>query len=264
MSAFAHDSIVEALLRTTPEATHDPRLDRALAVHRDTVRHALITALRETFPAVRLAVGEDYFDALAAEFVAAQPPHSPVLQEYGDGFASFVAGFPPLHDWPWLADLARIDWARREAYHAADAEPMTWSDLLALDPSTLLATRLELHPALRVLDSPHPLASLWFAHQQDDADGDAPVEVAWNAEACLVWRKGERVQVRRASAHESTALRALSDGRSLLLALWQGDDGAIEPTRTVRWLQQLIDDRLIVAAHSPAVHGTHPIANVPE
>jgi hypothetical protein len=263
MNAPSNAQLVDALLRAEPiplspldpvsGAPDDPRLARAFAVHRNTVRHGLIGALRETFPAVRVAVGEDYFDALAAEFVASHPPRSPVLQEYGGDFASFVAGFPPLQDWPWLTDLARIDWARREAYHAADAEPTTLSQWLAQDPATLLAVRVELHPSLRLLASPHPLASLWFAHRPDDADATT-VDVVWNPEACRIWRDGERVRVERIDADEHAVLRALSEGRSLLLALWKGYDGAIEQERVVQLLQRFIDDRLIVAIHEPAIH----------
>lgn len=269
MSALSNACIVEALLRaeTIPPPSVDLRLERAIEVHRNTVRHALLAALRETFPAVRVAVDEDYFDALAAEFVAAHPPRSPVMQEYGGDFASFIDDFVPLQDWPWLADLARIDWARREAYHAADADPMAASELLALDPAALLAMRLELHPSLRLLESPHPLASLWFAHQQDDADDGAAAasaEIAWQAEACRVWRMDERVRVRRVSTREAAVLRALIDGRSLLCALWDGHAGEIDQAGTIQWFRQLIDDRLIVAMHPPAIHDTPLFANDPE
>lgn len=274
MNALPQARIVEALLRTTFEessaadAIPDPRLRRALAVHRGTVRHALIEALREAFPAVRAAVGEEYFRALAAEFVARHPPRSPVLQEYGDGFAHFAAGFPPLRDWPWLADLARIDWARREAYHAADAAPMAILRWPAQDAAALLAMRFELHPSLRLLESPHPLASLWFAHQPDagdpgDGGGDASVDVVWTAEACRVWRIGERVHVERTTASEVALLRALAQGRSLLLALWDAFDGALDQARIAPLLQRLIDDRLIVAVHPLAANDARTQTDTP-
>lgn len=257
MNAMTPERIVEAMLHATPTASHDPRLERALSVHRNTVRHALIEALCAAFPAVRVAVGDEYFSALAVAFIAQHPPRTPVLQAYGDAFANFVAGFPPLADWPWLADLARIDWARREAYHAADADPMTLPQLLAQAPATLLAVRFELHPSLRLLASSHPLASLWFAHQtDDDGEGDSgpdTIDVVWNPEACRVWRVDERVRVARISVQELAVLRALSEGRSLLLALWRGYDGAIDQEAVVQLLQRLVDDRLIVAMHLPTI-----------
>jgi len=40
------------------------------------------------------------------------------LAEYGDGFADFLAGFAPAQSLPYLADVARLEWAINAAYHA--------------------------------------------------------------------------------------------------------------------------------------------------
>ena len=40
---------------------------------------------------------------------------------YGDGFPAFVASFPPAGAIPFLADVARLENAWVEAYHAAEA-----------------------------------------------------------------------------------------------------------------------------------------------
>jgi len=284
MKADARAAMIDGLLRTPSEAVavdsvpvsggtqpsaQDARTAHALLVHRQTVRHALIGAIRDAFPALELALGEDYIAALAGEFIATHPPRSPVLHEYGDALPAFVATFPPLQGWPWLADLARVDWARREAYHAADAAPLRDAQWHALDPETLLSARFELHPSLRLLTSDYPQASLWFLHQPADADtaGEALVEtIDWQPECCQIWRIDERVLVKRIDANTQRLLRGLSDGRSLLVALWSAFDEAIDHSRIADVLRQLIDDRLIVAMHASETHAaeTHtPETHVP-
>ena len=62
---------------------------------------------------------------MARAYALAEPPRSPVLMDYGAGFADFIAGFAPAASLPYLPDVARIERAWREAYHAADAEPLT-------------------------------------------------------------------------------------------------------------------------------------------
>jgi uncharacterized protein (UPF0276 family) len=79
---------------------------RRFDVHRNNVVTSLTAALAATFPVVLELVGADFFQAMAREFVRAAPPASPVLAEYGEAFADFVAGFrrrracPTSRTWP--------------------------------------------------------------------------------------------------------------------------------------------------------------------
>jgi len=91
------------------------------AVYRNNVVVSLVAALADTFPVVRELVGEEFFTAMARLYVAEQPPLSPVLAHYGDGFADWVVQFEPAAAVPCLADMARLERARVRAYHAADA-----------------------------------------------------------------------------------------------------------------------------------------------
>ncbi|WP_126444887.1 HvfC/BufC N-terminal domain-containing protein [Sulfuricystis multivorans] len=170
---------------------------KRFAVYRNNVLVGLIDALAETYPVVQALVGEEFFRAMAAEFVRASPPSSPVLAWYGAGFADFIAAFPPVAGLPYLADVARLEWLRVEAWHAADAEPLdrdTLSVLLA-DAEALPLTRFVLQPSLRVLRSPHPVVSLWAAHQVDDpAAALAKIDLA-RGEAAFLARPGLEVEI---------------------------------------------------------------------
>jgi hypothetical protein len=143
----------------------DPTL--RFAVYRNNVVSSLVAALADTFPVLRELVGADFFTAMARLYVAEQPPPSPVLAHYGDGFADWVAQFEPAAAVPYLADMARLERARVRAYHAADA-PVLGADAIAArlaDPARLPTARLQLHPSVTVLASPWAVVSLWAAHQ---------------------------------------------------------------------------------------------------
>ena len=103
------------------------RVERRFAVHRNTVAASLIEALQARFPVVQRLVGEDFFRAMARAFVALEPPSSPLLFLYGESFAAFIARFTPAAPLPYLADVARLEYARGLAYHAADREPLAAS-----------------------------------------------------------------------------------------------------------------------------------------
>ena len=173
--------------------------DKRFAVYRNNVIVGLVDALADSFPVTQALVGEEFFRAMAREFVRAQPPRSPVLALYGEGFAGFIEDFPPVAGLPYLADLARLEYLRVMAWHAADVDAVSPQRIGAVlaDPDGLPQARLTLHPALFVLPSAHAVVALWAAHQADSpAQALASVDPA-QAEAALLWRNGLEVEIRR-------------------------------------------------------------------
>lgn len=184
------------------------------AVYRNNVAASLVEALADTFPVTRELVGAPFFDAMARCFVAAQPPRSPVLTEYGGGFPGFVASFGPAKALVYLPDLARLELARVRAYHAADAaavEPTVLAAHLA-DHHHLPDTRLTLQPSLTVLRSDHAIVSLWTVHQGvgriEDVNPSQP-------ECALVLRVGDDVLVLSVTRGTAAFVASLRAGGSL-------------------------------------------------
>ncbi|MEG3191088.1 DNA-binding domain-containing protein [Lysobacter sp. D1-1-M9] len=202
---------------------------RRFAVHRNNISSALTDALAAGFPVTRALVGEAFFRAMARARIVRDPPRSPVLGEYGAGFAEFIEGFAPAASVPYLADIARLECLRVQAFHAADATALDSNAFAALlaDPARLTATRLRLHPAARWLCSPHAVRSIWNAHQhlEDTADADLSVLDPTRAEAVLVARPQLRVVTVPLPPGGADLLDALSTGHTL------GDAAAAASTR---------------------------------
>jgi len=211
------------------------------AVHRNNVVVSLVAALAETFPVVRELVGAEFFAAMAGLYVAEQPPASPVLAHYGDGFADWVARFEPAAALPWLADLARLERARVRAYHAADA-PVLGADAIALrlaDPSRLPQARLALQPSLCLVVSPYAIVSIWAAHQGQGRLEDVD---PGRGECALVLRVGDEVVVQAIAPAAATFCGRLLRGLSL------GEAAAIDAAHDLRAsLALLIGQGAIVA-----------------
>lgn len=162
------------------------------AVYRNNVVHSLVAVLADTFPVVRQLVGDEFFDAMARLYVVDHPPASPLMHRYGAGLPPWIADFEPATSLPYLSDIARLEWSRLCAFHAADARPIEADTLQALvqEPQRLAAQSLTLHASTAVLQSVHPIVSLWAAHQLDDAERDArlgTLDLA-SAESALVFR----------------------------------------------------------------------------
>lgn len=190
---------------------------RRFGVYRNNVIVSLTDALADSYPVVQALVGEEFFRAMAGEFVRRSPPRSPVLAWYGDGFADFVAGFAPVAGLPYLSDVARLEWLRVEAWHAADAVPLPMDELATLlaKEDSLPDTRFTLHPALRVTGSPHPVASLWAAHQDDDPAAILPGLNMTKAEAALLVRPSLDVEILPVAFETADFIRRLQSGATL-------------------------------------------------
>ncbi|MCA3572457.1 MAG: putative DNA-binding domain-containing protein [Aestuariivirga sp.] len=182
---------------------------RRLAVYQNNVAHSLIEALAARFPVIRRLVGSDFFAALARCYIEADGPRSPVLAEWGESFAEFLSTFPPLASYPYMADVARIEFARGRAFHAADALPIDPAWFSAQDP---WSARLDLHPSVHVLRLEHPAVSIWERNQP----GGEQVTLPAGGEIALILRdRSFDVPVRAISPGDAALIEALREGDSL-------------------------------------------------
>jgi hypothetical protein len=141
-----------------------------LRIYRHHVRHSLTTVLATTFPTVQALVGEEFFAALSRDFLERDLPRQPVLSEYGAGFADFIAGFEPARGLPYLADMARLDWALNLAFHTDPGARLDGAALEAIAPEHLTSLRVRLANGVSLLSSPFPLDRIWSASQPGAPD----------------------------------------------------------------------------------------------
>ncbi|WP_137110478.1 DNA-binding domain-containing protein [Rhodobacter sp. SY28-1] len=151
---------------------------RRFAVYRNNVALSLTRALEASFPTVRKLVGEAFFAALAGEFLRAHPPRSRMLMLYGAEMPAFLARFQPVAQLGYLPDVARLDQAVRESYHASDSRPLPEAEFQRLVGADIAGLRLRLAPSLRVVRSRWPVVSIWAANHEG---GPAPKAVAEDA-----------------------------------------------------------------------------------
>jgi hypothetical protein len=193
----AEDQFVAALTNPAlpvPQGLVSPRGttdQRRFAVYRNNVHVSLVGALAARFPVTRLVVGEDFFTGMARLYVGLHKPLSPVMLHYGDGFPAFIADFPPADGLPFLPDLARLELAWSEAYHAAEGAVLSPAELARIAPETLGCLVLVPAPSTRLVTSAYPVGSIWSAHQRTPF---TPPEAS-GAEHILLTRPGAEVRL---------------------------------------------------------------------
>jgi len=141
-----------------PEGLFSGSVDRAmlgLKAHANTISHARLVALEDTFPRLRQRIGTERFNTLSRDYVETPAAMASALPQIGRDFAAHIAaaGLDAAS-----LDLARIEWLWLESYHAAEAEALDMAAIAALDEAGLLDLLLRPHPALRTLRLSAPIA----------------------------------------------------------------------------------------------------------
>lgn len=184
------------------------------AVHRNNIVVSLVDTLADQFPVTLELVGAEFFRAMARAFVQQQPPRTRIIAFMGAPFADFITEFAPAASVPYLSDVARLEMARIQACHAADADTLTSDaiDRVMADPQRLAEQVVALHPSVHLLSSPHAIFSLWAAHQGalDIAEVDPDI-----AQHVLVFRDGLDVQALQITLGAYGFLTRLRSGHTL-------------------------------------------------
>lgn len=113
---------------------------------------------------------------------------------------------------PWLADVARIERAWLDAYHAADAEPLAPGLLASIPPERLAETAMTPHPTTRIVRSSYPAVSIFAANR---ANGPVGRITAADAEDALITRPALEVIVRTIPSGGAFFLTHLTMGEPL-------------------------------------------------
>ena len=202
------------LLAAEPDAAPaslEPQYRQRFRIYRNNLYHGLGETLGEAYPVVRRLVGNEFFMATARAFIAAHPPQEAILALYGEDFPAFLADFPPARTVPYLADMARLERARLEALHAADNLPLS-PEALAVSQTEFAAATLLPHPAMRIIASSYPIASLWRLNQASEVQ---PRQLEAVAETVMITRPALTVQMHLLTSAQAAFIRALADGKTV-------------------------------------------------
>lgn len=207
-----------------PGAADPHRLARRFALYRGNLTANWDKALASAYPVLKRLVGEEFFRALAREYGRATPLVDGDLNRFGGRLADFLDGFPPVADYPYMPDLARLEWALHRAHWGADTPALDLMEVARLDAERLDALRLRLRELCTLLRSPWAVFAIWQAHQlvhESQASPAWPTDLA-QPSWCLVCRPRWRAEVLPLSPGGFAALHAVADGAPLGAALEAG------------------------------------------
>ena len=209
LAAF-QQSFAAAILSGTPSG-----FDRwpGFAVYRNTSMVAAIDSLAASYSATRAILGDADFRELARAYFRDNPPATPVLAEYGAGFADWLEQRLPTDRQPNVADVARIDRMQTETHLAEEPDDACGIGAAAISEEAWMMVVAVLHPAARFRWFATPAPSVWLASR----DFAAPKEfaTAGTEEGILLTRPRGAVEALLIARAEHQLLMRLQRGESV-------------------------------------------------
>jgi len=194
----------------------------------------LLECMREEFPVLTHALGEETFDAFAVGYLQAYPSRSYTLFQLADNFPRYLAETRPdpaedgelLPGWPdFLIDLATLELTLSRVFDGPGVEGEALLDaeqLRKLSPESLLESRLVGVPCLQLLALKFPVHTYFTAVKQShDPEFPEPAET-WLA----VTRRNFVVRHYELSRPAFELLQALLGGATFAEAIERAAESA--------------------------------------
>lgn len=246
-----------------------------LAIYNYAYSARLVECLREEFPVLMHALGQELFDAFAVDYLQKYPSGSYTLMQLGSRFPRYLAetrpqasdddGLPP--DWPdFLIDLATLELTFNEVFDGpgVEGERLLEPDQLALiSPERFMEARLVGATCLRLLSLRYPVHRYARAVRRHQA----PVPPEPASVYLAVTRRDYVVRHYELSRPAYQLLCAILNGESVGQTIaWLAETTAPDPDRLARNLRAWFNDwaaegffRSIELADSDVSPGASPL-----
>ena len=184
-----------------------------VSIYADMYFYRLLDGFKEDFSATLKILGEMNFHNLITGYLVAYPPSHPSITDASRYLSEFAAASEWIIQFPYLADLIRLERALIDAFLGADATPLNAKQLRSTPESEWRSLRLRLHPAVQLFDSQWRVVELLRSSEKDFVVGP----VARDPHAIIVWRN-DCVRYRTLGEVERNALVAICAGDEFMVA----------------------------------------------
>lgn len=184
--------------------------DQRLQIYRNNVFITLTETLQSIYPTIQKLVGEEFFSAIAYEYIKQHLPISGNLHDYGNYFAKFLFSFPHAQSLPYLPEVAQLEWAYHEVFHESNANTFDLKKLEAIPIEQHNHLKFKLNPASRLFTFDHPVLTIWQFCQQNSPT--ETLDINTDGEKILIIRRQLDVSFKKLTDGEFCLLSALNTG----------------------------------------------------
>lgn len=226
-------------LRKWIVSDHKLSAEGRLDVYANMYFYRLKDALLADYPKIAKIVGDDRFHNLVTDYLLVHPSKHYSLRYVGQPFAEFLKSHRESQEYPWLPDLAALEWAWGDAFQAENSPVLDRESLATLDPDQWAEVRFQLALGVHLVEVGWDLDALWE---------NTALVPEQKRQALLVYREDDMAAFHVVPAEDVPALKALLDGKTfaeVCEAALQSDDMDASAQHAARILGELFAKQLI-------------------
>ena len=190
-------------------------LPMRLQIYQNNVIGSLTRAMQLTYPLIVILTGEGFAESVMRSFVRQNPPRESCLARYGEGFDRCIESYAPARDLPYLADIARLEWAMNESFYATDDSALDPSDLQNVPGCELAEMTLRLRSSVRLMESSWPLLAIREFCLRDNRDESETLDLDQGGCRVMIYRPALSVEVESVDLPEYAFLQGIQEGSPL-------------------------------------------------
>jgi len=205
-----------SVIGETPEVSKATRL----SIYGDGYFLRIVDVLGSVFESMKEVVGEhEFLHHIGREYLVKHPSTHRCIDNIGSEMADFLKDHhQTTHHHPYLADLARLEWAYHESFFADERPAFDFAALAGQPLGKWARATMDIDPSVRLLDLKWPVDELWRAdgkwtRRRLKAMKQSPTKI-------IVYRRPDAlVRVGRLDPAAFTLLSALKAGKTFGEAL---------------------------------------------
>jgi hypothetical protein len=221
-AAFMHDVYTGEHTSTVYLNKSKSSSPERLNIYYNNTLLGLTDILAGAYPILQKIVGEGFFRTIGYHYIEIHPQSTGNRHTFGAELGAFLSSYQPAAPWPYLSDIATIEWAYFQAAIADNALAIDFNSLTNLisdQPDFVLS----LHPGVHFVDLCFNSLEIWQEHQKNEIE---TIILCENAQTVLIWRDQEDVVLlKKISASLKKLLASCREGKSFAEAMFQAGEG---------------------------------------
>ncbi len=242
-TAFIHDAYTGEQTSAVYLNKYNLNSPERLDIYYNNTLLSLTDILTATYPVLQKIVGESFFRTVAHFYIKTNSQITGNRHTYGGELASFLKSYEPAASWPYLPDIAAIEWAYFQASIADDAPALDFSgltDLISEHPGFIMS----LHPGVHYIELNFNALEIWQEHQKNKIE---TIKLQESPQTVLIWRDPkDDVFLQKISEPLKKLLICCREGIGFGKAMFQSSDGLQDLTVFQQEFAQVVSSGLFV------------------
>jgi uncharacterized protein len=215
--------------------------EERLSVYADGYVARIRESLKEVYEAVHFVLGDERFNWFCRDYAFHFPSHHYNLNFAGIYLPEFLAGHEHLKQFPFLSDLAKLEWLIWKAFHAFDGPPLNPEALKNISADDWETLKLVFQPSVSLISSSYSILDIWQARKSSSPNTESS-----KPQKILVGRRQDQVRCELLNIPQFKLLEGLLSGQSLGNVCEILAEDSDEELPIAAWFSNWVQDGLIL------------------